>query len=458
MTASGMPWRRRLVSLGCLAALGLALGSGLRFRGVSGDLVPLFEPRWSGGSAAPANRSLAVDGAGPAGLGDYPQFLGPHRDATLPDAVLDRHWSARPPREVWRRPIGEGWSAFAVAGGRAVTQEQDGDEELVVAYELATGRVLWRHADRARYDNPVAGVGPRATPTISDGRVFTLGARGRLNALDVGTGTLLWTHDLETELGSPTPEWGRPGSPLVVDGTVVVPVGGEPGHNLVAFDIATGEVAWRAGSDWPSYSSPTLLTLGGRRQIVHLGQGSVSGHAAGTGRVLWSFPWPAAQPNVAVPVSVDGARDGERLLVSSGYGVGAKLLRIVPVGDGFEPRLVWESPRLKAKFTNVVVHEGFVYGLDDGVLVCLDPETGERRWKSGRYGHGQVILAGDLLLVQSEHGEIALVEARPDTRRELGRFRAFDGKTWNPPALAGRYLVLRNHRQAALFELPVPPR
>lgn len=446
LALSRMPWRRRLLLFGGVAVLGLALGWGVRFQGVSGDLVPILEWRWRDGGIA----SVAAIGADLARAGDYPQFLGPRRDATVPGLRLARDWSAQPPREIWRRSIGEGWSAFAVVGGLAVTQEQDGEEELVVAYELAGGREVWRHADRARYDNPIAGVGPRATPTLVDGRVFTLGATGRLNALALADGALVWSHDVAAEFDSATPEWGRPASPLVVDGLVVVPVGG-PAASLVAFAAETGEVVWQAGTDRPGYSSPTLLTLAGQRQIVVFNQASVTGHEVASGRLLWSFPWSDHQPNVALPLTI-GA---DRLLVSSGYGAGAKLLQLVPAAGGLTARLVWESPRLKAKFTNVVLHDGYVYGLDDGVLVCLDPATGERRWKSGRYGHGQVILAGDLLLVQSERGELVLVEPRPDAHRELGRFTAFDGKTWNPPALAGRYLLLRTHREATLFELPL---
>jgi outer membrane protein assembly factor BamB len=145
---------------------------------------------------------------------------------------------------------------------------------------------------------------------------------------------------------------------------------------------------------------------------------------------------------------------GDRVLLSAGYGVGSKLLHVTREAEALRATLVWESLRMKAKFTNLVVHEGFVYGLDEGVLVCLDLSNGERRWKSGRYGHGQVILAGDLLLVQTEEGDVVLVEPRPDSHRELARLSVFSQKTWNPPALAGRFLLLRNDAEAACYELP----
>jgi outer membrane protein assembly factor BamB len=212
--------------------------------------------------------------------------------------------------------------------------------------------------------------------------------------------------------------------------------------------------------------------LAGRRQIVVFNRASVAGHDPGDGSVLWTHPWPPDWPNVAPPV-VTGS---DRVMFSTGYGVGSKLLRLEEAGDGgLRAKLQWETPRLKSKFANLVLHEGFVYGLDDGVLVCLDPETGQRRWKGGRYGHGNLLLvvAGPasgvagaasgamgpaLLLVQTERGEMVMIDPVPDEHRELGRFMALAGKAWNPFALAGPYLLVRNDAEAALWELPTGSR
>ncbi len=206
---------------------------------------------------------------------------------------------------------------------------------------------------------------------------------------------------------------------------------------------------WHAGDDLASYSSPIVATLGGVRQIVVLNFSSIAGHDPASGRVLWSHPWRRDAPSVAAPLVISE----NRVLLSAGYGVGSRLLEVSRDGDAVTQSLVWESTRLKAKFTNPIIHDGFVYGLDDGVLVCLDPATGERRWKGGRYGHGQTILAGNRLLVQTEDGEIVLVDPRPDAHHELARFSVFDQKTWNPPALAGRFLVVRTDTEAACYEL-----
>ncbi len=443
-------WKTRLLVLAGIVAAGLAASQLLTIRGVTGDLRPILGWRSAGGVPSAEVSRGESGGGGRGAVADYPQFLGPDRTATVAGVRLARDWKSQPPAEVWRREVGEGWSGFAVSGDLAVTQEQHGDEERVVAYDLWTGEPRWQHGYEARFDTTIGGIGPRATPTIADGRVFALGATGILSALDLATGSVLWTHDVIDEHGGAIPEWGKSCSPLVIDGRVVVSAGGPKQRSLVAYDAASGAFVWGGGYDGSSYSSPFETVLAGRRQIVILNQSSVAGHDPETGELLWSHPWPGEQPNVAMPVVLPD----DRLLVSSGYGVGSKVLALESGADGdLRAKLVWESPRLKAKFTNVVQHRGSVFGLDDGILVCLDPETGERCWKRGRYGHGQMVLADDLLLVTTEKGDVVLIEPTAEELRELGSFTAFERKTWNVPALIGRYLLVRNDREAAMFEL-----
>jgi outer membrane protein assembly factor BamB len=485
---SRLRWGMRLRTIAAFLLVLAAGAATLRVRGVTGDFVPVFEWRWSG-SAAPALELPAAppkprpeiprepekvaapearpaDASPPASVvtdpkppvvpapvGEYPQFLGPHRNGTVVGIQLATDWQAKPPRLLWRRQVGIGWSGFAVADGIAVTQEQRGEREMVIAYDLATGAPKWSHGDVAQYVSTIAGTGPRATPTISRGRVFALGSTGILNCLDLQTGKQIWQRDVAADNGAEQPEWGRSGSPLVVDDFVVVPAGGPDGRSLVAYHRESGARVWQAGNDRLSYSSPHLASLAGVRQIVILNHASIVGHDPVTGRILWEHPWqgsPAAAQPLVLP--------GDRVLFSGAYGMGSKLLQIA-AGENGELRAsqVWASMRLKAKFANPVLHQGFVYALDDGVLVCLDPADGERRWKSGRYGHGQVILVGDVLLVQTEEGEIVLVDPRPDQHRELTRLTVFSQKTWNPPALAGRFLVVRNDVEAACYELPMKP-
>jgi outer membrane protein assembly factor BamB len=363
---------------------------------------------------------------------------------------LERDWVAHPPKLIWRMPIGAGWSGFAIDRGLAITQEQRGPREMVVAYDLLTGKPVWSHGDAVRYESVIAGDGPRATPTIAGRYVATLGSTGVLNVVDFRSGRPLWTKNIAVDNDARNPEWGRSGSPLVLDGKVIVSAGGPGGRSLVAYDVATGGRVWSGGSDPVGYASPILLTLLGRPQIVMSNNGTLAAHDPATGAVLWTQRW-VPEPTVAMPIRVAD----DLVLGSTGYGIGAKLVKLTAGSDGsITPAFVWESPRLKAKFTNPVLRDGFVYGLDDGVLVCMDVSNGERKWKAGRYGHGQTLLVDDLLLVTTEDGEVVLVEATPEAHREVARLPVFDAKMWNPAALAGKYLLVRSDKEAALYELP----
>lgn len=470
---AGLSARRRVMTIGGVILVVAAAAALLRVDGVTGDLVPIVSwrlaDRSSSTSTLPASTASPTEGrelrpvdataspdvpapdVAPASEGEYPQFLGPARTGVVAAIDLETDWDAHPPRLLWRARTGEGWSGFAVARGLAITQEQRDGDELVAAYDLRSGALRWTHRDAARFESTIAGTGPRATPTIAADQVFTLGSTGILNALDVTSGRSLWRRDINKDGRATPPEWGRSGSPLVVGELVVVSSGGGSGRSLIAYRRDSGAVAWYGGSTPSSYSSPMLATLSGVEQVIVLNESDVSAHEPRSGRVLWSYPWPSRQVTVAQPLLLEG----DRLLLSAGYGVGSKLLRVTRSAAGtLGATLEWESPRMKAKFTNLVVHDGFVYGLDDGVLVCLDPATGERRWKSGRYGHGQVVLAGDVLIVQTEEGEIVLVEPTPAEHREGARMRVFEEKTWNPPALAGSVLVVRNATDAAAYQLP----
>jgi outer membrane protein assembly factor BamB len=444
---SGLPVRpRNRFTLGTFALVLLAIAL-FRIDGVTGDVRPIVRFRWADtGPGAIESSPIGVAIEVVPTPDDSPQFLGPHRDGTLTGPRLARDWEIDPPRQLWRREVGSGWGSFAVVGNLAVTQEQRGDREAVIAYHLRGGDVLWSTSYEARYDSTIAGIGPRATPAIADGRVFVTGGTGILLALDAATGEELWRHDLIVEHGARLPEWGKSSSPLVVDDTVVVSAGG-PEASLVAYEAATGLLRWAAGSDASSYSSPTLVRLAGREQLLILNNGSFASHDPVTGEMLWEVPWPSQQPSVAQPLPVPG--DG--VIVSAGYGVGAKRFDVGPTGV----ETAWESIRLKSKFAHAVLHDGTIYGLDDGVLTAIDPASGERLWKRGRYGHGQLLLVDDLLLIQAESGEVVLVEPNPEELQELTRFTALEGKTWNVPTLVGNLLLVRNDYEAAAYELPL---
>jgi outer membrane protein assembly factor BamB len=386
---------------------------------------------------------------------DYPQFLGPQRLAVLPKAHLSRNWKTHSPRRVWERDVGKGWGAFAVVGNYAVTQEQWGPKECVICYRLSDGAQMWAHEDPVRYDSSLGGPGPRATPTIAGGRVYTIGATGLLNCLDGTTGKPKWQVNVLEDNNAENISHGVCGSPLLVGDLVLVSPTGRNGISLAAYHRQTGKRVWQAGKDQASYSSPQLVCLAGVPQIlVNTSQG-VTAHHPATGEILWSFAWTNYQEiNCSQPIPNAGAPG--RVFVGTGYGKGCALFQVNhDSSDGWSVDVIWTKPLMKTKFTTAVLYKCIVYGLDDGVLECLDAKTGKKRWKDGRYEHGQILLAGNLLLVQAENGEVVLVEPAPDQLRELGRFRPFTGKTWNNPALAGRYLLVRNSRKAACYELPV---
>ncbi|MFM7292003.1 MAG: PQQ-binding-like beta-propeller repeat protein, partial [Planctomycetia bacterium] len=398
------------------------------------------------------------------------RFLGPAGTCGIDTPVLDPDWQARPPRLLWRRPIGAGWSGFATCGDHAVTLEQRGDDEIVSCCSLVTGAPEWTVAGKGRHETVLGGVGPRSTPTIHEGVVYAHGATGWLHAIDGATGRVLWKKDVLDELGidpavhAAVVAWGRAASPLVTADLVIVPAGGPRTRRsaqdpeflaLVAFDRTTGERRWTAGDEQISYVSPQLVTFGGRQLIMSVDEAHVAGYDPLDGRKIFSHPWPGhsnsdASCSQAVPLG------DRRLFVSKGYGIGAAVFEIAT--DTAEPwtlREVWRNAGLlKTKFTNVAIHEGHAYGLSDGILECVSVEDGKRRWKGGRYGQGQVLRVGPLLLVQAESGEVVLVDAEPAKHVVRSRLAAIDGQTWNNLCLSGNRLLVRNAEEAACYELP----
>lgn len=469
---SGYTWRFRLFSLIGLASFPVLFLGAFRVEHVSGELVPSFRLRWSRHPdellERPATATTTEVDLSVTSDRDFPQFLGPDRNASLGGVSLETDWATHPPELLWRQPIGAGWSGFAAVNGYALTLEQRGEEELVTCYEIETGKLVWAHAERARHSTLMGGIGPRSTPTVFEGWVYTLGATGILLCLDGADGSVVWREDLlqrygvmlkDGEKAEKAVAWGRANSPLVIDGLVVAPAGGPlEGEkvSLAAFNRLTGELVWEAGDRQISYSSPAVATISGKRQILIVNEDSASGHDIEAGNMLWEYPWPG-HSNGDASASQPVILPDNRVLLSKGYSGGAALLQFPPSGGGsMEPALGWDNQAaLKTKFTNVAVQDGFAYGLSDGILECIDLSDGTRRWKRGRYGHGQVLAVGDSLLVQAESGEVVMVEATPEEFRELHRFQAIEGKTWNNLCLFGDLLLVRNAEEAACYRLRV---
>jgi outer membrane protein assembly factor BamB len=384
----------------------------------------------------------------------WPGFRGPGRDSIIPGIQIATDWSASPPVELWRRPVGPGWGSFAVTGDLFYTQEQRGDDEIVACYHAATGKPVWAHRDAARFWESNAGAGPRATPTLHDGHVYAFGATGIVNALDAATGALLWSRNAASDTATKVPGWGFSSSPLVIGDMVIVAASGK----LVAYDAATGTPRWYGPAAGGSYSSPHRLTLAGVEQIVLMSSLGATGISPADGTQLWKYSWPSDTRIMQPALTAEGD-----LLMSGGDamgGVGIRRIAVAHGAGGWTTEERWTSPGLKPNFNDFVVYEGHVFGFDGGILACLDIKDGRRTWKGGRYGHGQLVLLRDqgLLLVLSEEGELALVKAATDQFTELAKFPAIEGKTWNHPVLVADRLLVRNGDEMAAFRLSLAPR
>ena len=380
---------------------------------------------------------------------EWPGFRGPERDGVVRGVRIAADWTRWPPVELWRRPIGPGWSSFAVAGDRLFTQEQRGEHEIVSAYDLKTGDPVWQHRDSARFWESNAGAGPRATPTLSGGRVYTLGGTGILNALDARDGSVVWSRNAAADTGTKVPDWGIASSPVVVGDIVVAATAG----SLAAYDAATGNPRWFGPKDGWGYSSPHVSSIDGVVQIVLVNGPGAIGVAPSDGTVLWTHAW--GGDSIVQPAVIAGGD----VLLGSGSGLagntGMTRLAVSHGPGGWSVKERWTSMGLKPYFNDFVVHEGHAFGFDGSILACIDLDNGERKWKGGRYGHGQLVVLPDqdLLLVLSEEGELALVKAAPDRFTELARVPAIEGKTWNHPVLAGNILLVRNGEEMAAFRL-----
>ena len=385
---------------------------------------------------------------------DWPGFRGPGRDSIVRGVRIETDWSKSPPVELWRRPIGPGWSSFAVRGDLLYTQEQRGDDEIVACYKVTTGEPVWRHRDAVRFWESNGGAGPRATPTLSNGRVYTFGATGIVNALDAANGSVVWSRNAASDTGTKVPDWGFASSPLVVDDVVIVAAAG----TLAAYDLATGKPRWVGPHHGGSYSSPQLID-DRRRRADPAAEPAPARPASRrpTARCCGSTRGQAA-PIVQPALTADG--DVLINAIGGPGGIGTRRLAVAHGSGGWTVEERWTSNGLKPYFNDFVVHKGHAFGFDGSILACIDLEDGKRKWKGGRYGNGQLVLLPDqdLLLVLSEEGELALVRATPDQFTELARFPALEGKTWNHPVLVGDVLLVRNGEEMAAFRLSLAGR
>ena len=400
-------------------------------------------------SAAPAATRVTAGAAAPGAPAivwttSWSGFRGARRDGHYSAGPIRTDWNGLQP--LWTQPVGGGHSSVVAANGHAFTIEQRGPQEVAVAYDVLTGRELWTNGWHAVFMHDSGGPGPRATPAFHDGTLFVLGATGELRALDASNGTLRWRTNTPVR----NEGFGIAASPLIVGNTVVTMPGGGDGNAIVAYDRASGRIAWSALNDEPSYVSPVRVALAGVDQIVAVLANRVVGLSPDRGTLLWEAAWPSDGGNHAAQPVIIG---DNRIFLSSGSGIRGLALEITRDGGRLTARELWRTNRLKNAITSSVYHDGFIYGLDMGILACIDAGNGELKWKAGRYGDGQTLLASGHLVITTGEGEVVLVRATSDGHQELGRTKAVEGRTLNHPALVDGFLVVRNGAEMAAFDL-----
>jgi outer membrane protein assembly factor BamB len=389
--------------------------------------------------------------------GEWPQFLGPHRNGLSAETNLLESWPAGGPSEIWRAKGGVGMAGLAISRGRLVTLVQTEGQQRLIALDAQSGEPLWQTAIAPAYTNAM-GDGPRATPAISGERVFAFSGEGVLAAVNFSDGRLLWSHNLVDELGGKPAGYGMACSPLVEGEQVVVTVGA-PRAAVVALDGATGKVAWTSGDDPAGYSSPALLSVGGHRQIVAFTGSSVLGLAPSSGSLLWRYPYVTDfNCNIATPLAING-----EVFISSGENHGSALLGLKPKGESYDVTEVWASQGAKSTLRNEwqtsLLLDGHLYGFDNvggagpvSHLTCVNAATGQRVWQKLRFGKGNLIAADGKLFISTMNGELVVVRATPKTYDELGRATIL-GPTRQAPALAGGLLYLRDSEEIVCLDV-----
>ena len=450
-----------MVSGAALVWLGM---SQIRIERVQGTFLPVVALRWLPSaeekllSQSPPSDSapVAKDSQGDQWFADrleWPSFRGGRGDGRVTEQLPKMDWQQNPPKELWRRRIGPGWSSMAVVSGRLFTQEQRGEHELVSCYEAATGEPIWQHKEQCRFEEMQSGAGPRATPTFADGRIYAYGAKAVLLALDAADGRLLWRRDLMQEFDAALPIWGFCTSPVVYGDNVVVYAGGEGENGFMAFDKATGEIRWRLSERGMNFSSPQLMKFGEQATLVINKTGATLGLDPSTGKILWQHNTvPNGSPAIVQPQQLDETT----LIVPFGDDKGVGCIELSESSNlSWIVQEKWRTRGIKPWYNDYLYHEGHIYGFDKQFFVCIDTKDGSLKWKSRKYGFGQAVLiqsTGQIVLL-SEDGIVHLIDVSPSESKEVGSVQVLNDTCWNHPVIAGGRLYVRNSAEMVCLAL-----
>jgi outer membrane protein assembly factor BamB len=389
---------------------------------------------------------------------DWPQLGGPDRDFRVEAPGLATEWPAEGPRELWRRPLGLGYSPITVVDDRLYTMYREGENEVVIAASAATGETLWQHtyaAPFAEYMRMEHGSGPHVAPLVVGNRVFTVGIRGRLLALDRTSGEILWSRELLDEMGGTELNRGYANSPLALGSTIVLPIGGE-GRGIAAFDQASGEVVWQANDFENSYSSPILIDVDGQEQLLFFGRDRVYGMNPDGGEIYWSHDHETSYGlNISVPL---WNPDDQLLFLSSAYNGGSRVLRLSQSDGKTEVEELWAHKQMRVHISNAMRIGDVVWGANGDFgpvpFTAVDIDDGEILYRTRDFPRPNLVLADGKLILLDEDGELALVTPKRDDLEVHARHQLFDARAWTAPTLVGTTLYARDTEEMVALELP----
>jgi outer membrane protein assembly factor BamB len=389
---------------------------------------------------------------------DWPQFRGPHRDGVSSETGLVASWPEEGPKEVFRRPLGNGFSAISVVDGRLYTMFADDAErpedgsptgnEYAAAFDAETGEEIWRTRIGPKLFDEF-GNGPKATPTVIGDEVFVLGGLGNFASLSASDGSKNWEVDIKETFGSNQATYGFATSALIEGDVVVLDIGAEEDKGYAGLDRKTGEVLWTGGPMmWgPGYGSPLLVEMDGERQVVILAAARL--RAIDTaGNESWGVEWPRGETH-SMPVFIPP----DKFFASGAGDIGAAVYQVKKDGEAWSVDELWKSRVMKNHFSSSVYHDGHIYGFDNATFKCVDALTGEQKWAKRGLGRGSLIVADGRLIVLSDRGRLVLVEADPEAYVEVGSVQAMGGKCWTAPVLSNGRLYLRNHEEMVSYDL-----